>query len=572
MFKRCVSFQLFRAASMCSVVALSSLSISRPVYALPNSQSPEQMVVISLGQDESADAALAKASRLAKALSIAERIERVDDKAIALAGIAQGYAEQGDLGTAHELLSQSLQLVEQPAETESAEPEGSHNQPKVNRPKVNRPKVLNKIADGYVATGEEARAADVLLQSLESVGEIRSRTQNYRYFLEAIERYGAFSEAALAQPGLEKAVQLSNATKDGFRRSYGLGKIAIAYSQLEDAAIADAGISTLSNLLLTPDEAAPPRLQLINRNSALLDIAEARARYGDSTEAIALLAPVLDSNSFFKLGKIASVYGLLNDTAMAKSALDELVLRIESLPAPENRSDANNRLRAINNTAIAYIELGAPEVAHSFLASTLPNLLASDDPEILFFLGQFANAYELTGDISTQQALLQRAFKLFSPSDLPEPNQMNAWQALAFENMAQSYAQLSEETAPEQLALLLQTATDNDWDYSYPMYLAMLSQAADQRGDVALMQQLHTKALDLLAPDENGIPRNDSNMLLDTLIILAEVYGQTSETAVAIEGLQSLTQVADSLASSSGSAEFRQQELLSAIALAYASQ
>ena len=572
MFKRCGSFQFFRAASMCSVVALSSLSISRPVYALPNSQSPEQMVVISLGKDESADAALAKASRLAKALSIAERIERVDDKAIALAGIAQGYAEQGDLGTAHELLSQSLQLVEQPAETESAEPEDSHNQPKVNQPKVNRPKVLNKIADGYVAAGEEARAADVLLQSLESVGEIRSRTQNYRYFLDAIERYGAFSEAALAQPGLEKAVQLSNATKDGFRRSYGLGKIAIAYSQLEDAAIADAGISTLSNLLFTPDEAAPPRLQLINRNSALLDIAEARARYGDSTEAIALLAPVLDSNSFFNLSKIASVYGLLNDTAMAKSALDELVLRIESLPAPENRSDANNRLRAINNTAIAYIELGAPEVAHSFLTSTLPNLLESDNPEILFFLGQFAKTYELTGDISTQQALLQRAFKLFSPSDLPEPNQMNAWQALAFENITQSYAQLSEETAPEQLALLLQTATDNDWDYSYPMYLAMLSQAADQRGDVALMQQLHTKALNLLAPDDNGIPRNDSNMLLDTLIMLAEVYGQTSETAVAIEGLQSLTQVADSLASSSGSAEFRQQELLSAIALAYASR
>lgn len=578
MFNQRVSFQFLRAASLCSVVALSSLSINRPAVALPNSQLLEQMVVNSLGEDESTDTALAGESWLAKALLIAERIELVDDKAIALAGIAQGYAEQGDLETANELLSQSLQLVEQPAETESTEPEYTYN----------RPNVLNKIADGYIAAGEEAKAANVLHQSLDAISEVRGSTRNemssteavskvnittpnYRSLLEAIERYGEFGEAALAQPGLEKAIQISNANRDEFERSYGLGRIAIAYSQLKDATIADAGISTVSELLLTPDEATPPRLQLINRNSALIDIAEARARYGDSTEAIALLAPVLDFNSFYNLSKIAAVYRLLDDTVMAQSALDELVLVLESLPEPENRSDVNNRLWAIHNTAIAYIEIGAPEVAHSFLASTLPNLLESDNPEILFFLSQLANTYEQTGDISTQQALLQRAFELFAPDDLPDPNQLSAWQALGFEHMAQSYAQLSETAAPEQLALLLQIATDNDWDYSYPMYLAILSQAADQRGDVALMQQLHTNALNLLAPDENGIPRNDSSMMLNTLIMLAKVYGQTSETAVAIEGLQSLTQVADSLAMSSGSTEFRQQELLSAISIAYAS-
>lgn len=556
-----MSFQAFQVASLCSVMTLSSLSISRMAYALPNSALPEQASVSPFINNKSADATPAREALLAEALLVAESIERVDDKAIALAGIAQGYAKQGDLGRANSLLSQARQLAEQI--------------PEPGRSQV-QPKVLNKIADGYIAAGDEARAADVLLRSLNSVGEIRSQTRNYRYFIAAVERYGRFSEATLAQPGLEKAVELSMAIEDRFRRSYALSDIAIAYGQLKDAAIADAGISTVSALLLTPNEAASPRLQRINRNSALIDIAEARAHYGDSAEAIALVAPVLDSESIYNLSKIASVYGLLDDTAMAKSALGELVLRIEGLPDSDNRYDLSNRLRTINNTAIAYIEIGEPAAAQSFLNSALVDLLDPENPETLPYLSTFASTYALTGDISTQQALLQQAFELFSPSDLSEPNQISAWQALGFEQMTQSYVQLSADAAPEQLALLLQIAEDNDWRYSYPMYLAMLSQAAAQRGDVALMEALHTNVFELLMLDDNGVPQNDSNMMLSTLIRLATVYGQTphgqtSEIAVAIEGLRSLTEVAERLASASDANPFMQQELLSAIAIAYAS-
>lgn len=561
-----MSFQVLQVASLCSVVTLSSLSISRPAYALPNSALPEPALVSSLINNKSADSLDSREALLAEALSVAERIEQVDDKAIALAGIAQGYAKQGDLGRANSLLSQARQLAEQI--------------PEPGRSQV-QPKVLNKIADSYIAAGDEAAAAEVLLRSLDSVGEIRSQTRNYRYFLAAIERYGHFSEATLAQPGLEKAVELSMAIEDRFRRLYALSDIAIAYGQLEDAAIADAGISTVSALLLTANEAVSPRLQRINRNSALIDIAEARARAGNSAEAIALVAPVLDSESIYNLSKIASVYALLDDTAMAKNALGDLVLRIEGLPDSDNRYDLSNRLRTINNTAIAYIEIGEPAAAQSFLNSTLVNVLDPENPETLPYLSTFASTYALTGDISTQQALLKQAFELFSPSDLPEPNQLSAWQALGFEQMTQSYVQLSADAAPEQLALLLQIAEDNDWRYSYPVYLAMLSQAAAQRGDVALMEALHIKVFELLTLDDNGVPQNDSNMMLSTLIRLATVYGQTphgqtphgqtSETAVAIEGLRSLTEVAESLASAPDANPFKQQELLSAIAIAYAS-
>ncbi|MEL6816216.1 MAG: hypothetical protein AAFP03_15610 [Cyanobacteria bacterium J06598_3] len=306
MFKQRMSVQFWRAVSLCTVVAVSSLNIGRPASARPNDRMTEQALMSAWVESawvestwvksEGTEATPAKETLLAEALAVAESIELAGHKAITLAGIAQGYAKQGDTGSANDLLNQARQLAEQI--------------PEPGRSQV-QPNVLNKIADGYIAAGDEARAVDVLLQSLNSVGEIRSQTRNYRYFIAAVERYGRFSEATLAQPGLEKAVELSMAIEDRFRRSYALSDIAIAYGQLEDAAIADAGISTVSALLLTPNEVASPRLQRINRNSALIEIAEARAHYGDSTEAIALVAPVLDSESIYNLSKIAFGHGCI---------------------------------------------------------------------------------------------------------------------------------------------------------------------------------------------------------------------------------------------------------------------
>ena len=447
-----------------------------------------------------------------------------------------------------------------PVSAVGAAPSPNAPSTKLSTPILSTQTVAVELAVEMAVDGESNEVTDShLLEEALSVAESMEDTDYKSMALAGIARsYTEKGDFGKAGDLLAQALQiLAQNGEPELNRSKVFNRIAVGYFEIGEK---ERAIELLQQSLASIGE-----VRASTRNyEYLLEIIDLYAKFGDTEAAIALIAPMLPTDSSYDLVRVASVYGLLGESDEARSALDELALMAEGLP------ESDDRLGVVSKIAIAYAEIEEVDAARNFLNAALPDPLAiypelDEQGYAISVLSQLADTYGRLGDIETQQAFLERTFEFYVPNNLPKPNQLAAWQALLFGRMAQNYAQLSDERAPAAHALLLQIAAENNWDSSFQMYLAILAQAESERGEGALVQQRLTTAIAMLDTYEYGVYTSTRiGRTLRMLTTMAAVYGQMPDSTLKREGLASLTQAAHSVAYSAA-----QQKLLGAIALAY---
>ena len=528
-----------------ALLALSGcLVLSSAIPAVAMAQSLDAAVTERSKQSDDADS-VDNESLFTDALLSAEQVFYSDLKATALVEIASAFVTKGETQKAELLLQQATALSV----------EGEHYD------------VLPMIAKGYLKLGNPQAAIALLATSLEEIGDIRSyRSRGYDTLKAAIDIYAEISSAELVETELQSAYQIASEIEDSFSRLRISGQIAIAYSALDSSEVANAGITRMEQLIREQDRSFP--------EPDLTRIAEAWARKGEERKAIALLNEIVEDESsspsdyIYRL--VAPIYPLLKDTELAKEKLDILsqstLSQIEKAVSEESENRYSGWAMVADVVANAYIDIGEEQSAHQTLSSALSILSDADRSEYtLYPLSQFARTYGRLEDIPRQQEILQQTFEIYTPDDLPEPNQLDVWQAITFLTMSNNYALLSDELAPEKLAVLLQVAEENNFDTGYTAYLPMLAEAAKERGDTTLVTQLLDKAIRLVNRDAQRQYGAESSAQM--LAALASIHGELSDMEAAVEGLQRIRETARTLSESQ-----LKQELLSAIAQAYASQ
>ena len=427
-------------------------------------------------------------------------------------------------------------------------------------------KLLSRVAIAYGELGEQPKALKTLAQAEQIATENADTFYSYPSTVAEIASfYTKIGDTVAAQRLLEQAIALSHASSN----PYAIGDIAEAYSLISPGDIAEAGLTSLVELIEEADsplwEKRAPSVptQLIeaygrleneataNRGlsrlldaqapsslDALIAYSVAYNQQNNTDAAQKLLAEAMESirnhreddgKIFFDIGKVAYGYGYLGNAPVAEQALAELVQIADSTRlfeamelSEEEELIASLRrmeysLTSSSAIAISYSRLGNAAKAQESLAPLKERFKALAETDLLasalLYLGPLVQAYGEIDDIPEQEAVLQIMFDA-----VPKLQELASYGItisdvtpgyLGITAIVEGYIATDDDAIAKERLQTLEAffKTIRFAEGGFSAQLNTLAAAAIRRGDDATAQRLLDDARQLIGtPEDQFLP------------------------------------------------------------------
>ncbi|MEM9946194.1 MAG: hypothetical protein AAF810_09040 [Cyanobacteria bacterium P01_D01_bin.36] len=403
--------------------------------------------------------------------------------------LATTYAAMGDMETAEELLSPAIALISSREAMEAAKGDAITDE----HIGLIRSEAIEELAKVYGNIGSEIGSASLGASGLRSLMRLANDT---------------LSNDTIAQ---------------GYQKDLSLEKIATAYAQLSDLAMAKQGLDQVAELMG-------------NTETSQIALANAYTEIGNDEVAHQLLAritPSLMSDTgrvdAYSLIRVAQAYGNMEDGQLAESQLADLFALAEVIEEPYVA------IQALSAITLSYQTIGNADQARQVidLASPLVSLALEEGDFSLRALPTLFYAYEQLGLVDPQQEIIAQLYTKFIEAESAEQQFSLSYV------MYQLYPQVADELAPTYLEALIEEAR------ARPVPTESLSRAVNAamaRGEADRATQL----IDEISQDAASSSGEDIDPDFPRWDIykISSVYLPANNVALARQELQALTVLA----------------------------
>ncbi|WP_158535042.1 hypothetical protein [Acaryochloris thomasi] len=394
---------------------------------------------------------------------------------------------------------------------------------------------ISELAPAYAAIGDVETATALIADAIAIISDSQAiRTTLGRSvhdsFIDALrgeatgelaKAYGSMKQASVAQAGLSTLTDLAKDNiRNEYQRSSALSKIVSAYGQLNEPAIASEGIDQISELAKKTDAT------WLQSN-----IAKAYFQIGNQGAAYPWLKAVTLSDSSVYLEDAVKLYGQMNNKQLAEQQLLALLPKAEKIERP------SDKVRGLSEVAIAFHTLGNRDKAQQVV--NLISLTASTElnpAEFILTLPHLANLYQQLELPLKQQETIDRLYTEFVETEHPTQK------VFLFMLLCRLYPQVDNEAAPKYQNALLDYARRALTSADQAEFLGLVAAAVSQRGETEVALQITDEISQIImtypAEGNGGLGSGWG------FPMMAKVYTDIEDTQLAQQKLQQLTALA----------------------------